>query len=312
MQKYGLGDLLITGGAGFIGSNLINFLQANSLANSIKVIDNESVGCRSVLSALDVEFIEADIRNESSLEQALDGVNTVVHLAADTRVIDSIENPLFNFENNVSASVGLLLSMRKKGVNKLINASTGGAIIGEVTPPVNERMVPEPMSPYGAAKLAVEGYCSAFAGSYGIETVSLRFSNIYGPLSYHKGSVVAAFMKKIRANETIIVYGDGEQTRDYLFTSDLCKGIAKAMASAPSGVYQLGTGKPTSINQLIDYIRQVAEQNINVEYKPSRTGEIMHTYCDISRAKQAFDFAPSTSLLDGVNQTWQWFCQQKI
>ena len=165
------------------------------------------------------------------MRHALRRVDAVVHLAADTRVIDSIADPTRNFDVNVAGTFGLLNLMREVGVPRLVNASTGGAILGEAPPPVHEEMAPRPASPYGAAKASAEAYCSAFAASYGLDAVSLRFSNVYGPLSFHKGSVVAAFMRRILDDQPLVVYGDGSQTRDYVFVEDLCDGIVVALNS---------------------------------------------------------------------------------
>ncbi|HFC04760.1 MAG TPA: NAD-dependent epimerase/dehydratase family protein, partial [Rhizobiales bacterium] len=175
-----LGRVLITGGCGFIGSNLARRLIAVDACDHIAVIDNESLGNRTVLDGIDVEFISGDMRNDEDVRGAVKDMDAVVHLAADTRVLDSIDNPVFNYENNVQATFNLLLAMRDLGVERLANASTGGAILGEVPPPVHEEMVPKPLSPYGASKLAVEGYCSAFSASYGLKALSMRFSNVYG------------------------------------------------------------------------------------------------------------------------------------
>ena len=199
----------------------------------------------------------------------------MVHLAADTRVIDSVADPVRNFEVNVAGTFGLLNLMREIGVPRLVNASTGGAILGEAPPPVNEQMVPRPASPYGASKASAEAYCSAFAASYGLNVVSLRFSNAYGPLSFHKGSVVAAFMRRILDGAPLVVYGDGSQTRDYVFVEDLCDGIVAALTSGGSGTFQLGSGVGTSLTSLIEQIASVVgpEHLPVVRYEPFRAGE---------------------------------------
>lgn len=304
-----LGCVLITGGAGFIGSNLVGRLNKVGLGGSIRVIDNESLGDRSVLEGSGAEFIAGDIRDEKALRTALEGVDIVVHLAADTRVMDSIENPVFNYENNVMATFNMLIAMRDMGVTKLANASTGGAILGDVPPPVHEDMVPAPTSPYGAAKLAVEGYCSAFAASYGLKATSLRFSNVYGPLSIHKGSVVAAFFRNIINGKPLTIYGDGNQIRDYVYIDDLCDGIIAALRSGRTGAFQLGSGIPTTLNELVDAMRQVVGQNYSFEviYEGFRDGEIRDTYCNISKARDSFGFDPCTKLTDGLSRTWDWF-----
>jgi len=261
------------------------------------------------IKQFEVEFICGDIRNIEDLRSALKNINLVVHLAADTRVIDSIVDPTLNFETNVAGSFALLSTMREMGVQRLVNASTGGAILGEVPPPVSEEMVPNPVSPYGASKLAVEGYCSAFAGAYGMSAASLRFSNVYGVHSYHKGSVVAHFYKNILAGRPLTIYGDGSQTRDYVFSRDLAAGILSAMKSGKSGVYQLGTGRPTTINGLIEEIRKVVERNytVDVKYENFRDGEIRHTYCAIDKAIRDLNYAPATDLREGLEVTWEWF-----
>ena len=172
-----------------------------------------------------------------------------------------------------------------------------------------KRSQPAPLAPYGASKLAVEGYCSAFAGAYGFSAMSLRFSNVYGPRSYNKGSVVAHFFKRILAGEDLVVYGDGSQTRDYVFVEDLCEGILRAMKSEGSGVFQLGTGKPTNINELLELIKGVVGSGFPfaVRYEDFRPGELRHTWCDITKARRALGYDPKTPVHDGLARTWGWF-----
>ncbi len=303
-------NVLITGGCGFIGVNLIDELKKSNPEVKVSVLDNETLGKRAHLDEFkNVEFHHGDIRDKELVDDLLKGVDAVVHLAADTRVLDSIADPAKNFDVNVVGTLNVLNAVRKNNVPLLVNASTGGAILGEVAPPVHENMVPEPLSPYGASKLAVEGYCSAYTGSYGIRGASLRFSNVYGPRSFHKGSVVAAFFKNILAGEELNVYGDGSQIRDYVFVADICAGIISALKLKASGVFQLGTGIPTSINQLIDLIRQVVESDaeIKVKYYAFRQGEIHTTYCDIAKAHKELGYTPSEDLRQGLAMTWKWF-----
>ena len=299
---------LITGGCGFIGSNLIELLRKRENCE-IRVLDNESAASRRDIAGFDVDLIAGDITDEGVVAKAVANVDLVVHLAADTRVVDSIADPLRNFRTNVLGTFNLLCRMKAAGVTRIVNASTGGAILGEVQPPVHEEMAPAPLSPYGAGKLAAEGYCSAFAGSYGFRALSLRFSNVYGPRSYHKGSVIAQFFRRILAGEDLIVYGDGTQTRDYVFVEDLCEGILLAMKSECTGVFQLGTGRATSVNELIAQMKDVVEdgERITVRFEPFRPGELRHTWCDISKARAAFNFNPTTLLRDGLIRTWTWF-----
>lgn len=303
-------NILITGGCGFIGTNLISVMQQDKKYN-IKVIDNESLGKSENIKKYDVNFVKADILDYNTIIRETKNIDTIIHLAADTRVIDSIRDPEKNFQTNVIGTMNILMAMKKNGIQKIINASTGGAILGEVTPPVNENMLPTPSSPYGASKLAVEGYLCSFASSYGIKACSLRFSNVYGPNSWHKNSVISTFIRKIITKNTLDVYGDGEQLRDYVYVIDLCNGILQAINSDTSGVYQLGTGFPTSINKLIELISNTAgnKYDIHVNYHPYRDGEIHNTWCDIKKAKDAFGYHPLTSLPVGIQNTWDWFCQ---
>lgn len=299
--------ILITGGCGFIGTNLVARLQERA-SSPIRIFDNESMGRRAHLEGLRAEFVSGDLRDRGAIDAALEGIDTVVHLAADTRVIDSIKNPTFNLENNVLGTLNLLEAMRSRTIVRLVNASTGGAIVGEVEPPVHEGMLPNPASPYGASKLAVEGYCSAYAQSYGLKALSLRFSNVYGPRSFHKGSVVAAFFKAILKGQPITVYGDGSQVRDYVFVEDLCRGIEAGMTSGKSGAIQLGSGRPTTINELLDVMQAVvAPRVLDVRYESFRAGEVLATYCDITKARRELSFEPSTTLRDGLSRTWEWF-----
>jgi UDP-glucose 4-epimerase len=302
--------ILVTGGCGFVGTNLAHFLVP--AGHQVRVLDEESMGKRSSLGDLPVEFIKGSITDADAVAQAVDGVDAVIHLAADTRVMDSIENPVKNFESNVIGSFTVLQGMRKAGVKRIVAASTGGAILGEVPCPVHEEIMPRPLSPYGASKLAMEGYLSAFAGAYGFKCASLRFSNVYGPRSYHKGSVVALFFRQIMNGEGLTVFGDGEQIRDYVYAIDLVQGIVAALEAEVTGVFQLGTGIPTTLNQLLGEMREVvgASGDFAVRYVDAREGEIVNTYCDISKARVAFGYETPTPLRQGLTETWSWFQRQ--
>lgn len=302
-------NILVTGGSGFIGANLVRVLRERSLVRSIRVVDDESQGGRGAIAPYDVDFVHGDIRDADLMLRALRNVDAVVHLAADTDVVGSVADPATNFDVNVVGTFRLLMAMRKAGVLRLVNASTGGAILGEALSPVHEEMIPHPASPYGAAKASVEAWCAAFAGSYGLDCVSLRFSNVYGPMSFHKGSVVAAFMRRIFDGAPLIVYGDGSQTRDYIFVDDLCEGIVAAMSAGRSGVFQLGSGTGTTINRLIEEIVGVVgmEHRPEVRYEPFRVGEVRHNWTDVRKAREELGWTPRTSLPEGLARTWSWF-----
>ena len=305
--------LLITGGCGFIGINLIAYLGRRK-ADRLIVLDNLAEGKKENLREFDVEFIEGDIRDIALVNKIMHGVDAVIHLAADTRVIDSIENPDFNFQVNVVGTYNLLAAARACGIEKFVMASTGGAIVGDVTPPVREDMVPKPISPYGASKLCGEAYCSAFAGAYGMKTVCLRFSNVYGPRSFHKGSVIAHFFKQILQGNSLTVYGDGGQTRDFVFVDDISAGIAAALAVNKGGnAYQLGTGVETSVNDIIRMIQGCVGEagQVSVTHEAPRKGEVLRNYCDISLARKGLGYSPQVYLQEGLAKTWEWFLTAK-
>jgi UDP-glucose 4-epimerase len=298
---------LVTGGCGFIGVNLIR--QLRNLGHAVRVFDNLTTGRRGDIEELGVELHLGDIRNRDQISAALSGIDVVVHLAAHTRVVESVEDPRLNFDVNACGTMNVLEASRAAGVGKFIFASTGGAILGEQTPPVHEGMVPKPVSPYGASKLAGEGYCSAFAGAYGLNTVTLRFANVYGPYSYHKGSVVAQFFKNVLREEILTVYGDGSQTRDFVFVDDLVNAILLADEYAPRGeVFQIASGRETSVNELIMRMKRVlGDEKLRVRYEPARAGEITRNYASIEKASRMIRFTPRVALEEGLNHTWEWF-----
>jgi UDP-glucose 4-epimerase len=218
----------------------------------------------------------------------------------------SIDDPVTDAEVNVRGTLHALLAARDADVSGFVFASSN-APLGEITPPAHEEMVPRPTSPYGASKLAGEAYCSAFASSYGLPTVALRFSNVYGPYSYHKGSVVASFCKRALAGEPLIVYGDGAQTRDFVFVDDLCRGIAAAVGSGAKGVVaHLGSGAETTV---LEVAREVSDRfgGAAIEHRPARAGDVPRSAADISAARNRLGFAPEIALGEGLDRTVAWF-----
>jgi UDP-glucose 4-epimerase len=298
---------LVTGGAGFVGVNLIRLLASRGIA--VRVLDDLSQGRRTDLDGLGADLVVGDIRDRATVEQVLDGVDVVVHLAAHTRVVESIADPLESFDVNARGTLLLLDAARRHGgLRRFVFASTGGAILGDATPPVHEDMPAHPLAPYGASKLAGEGYCSAYFGSYGLPTVALRFSNVYGPYSYQKASVVAAFFKRILAGEPLVVYGDGTQTRDFLFVGDLCRVILGAVEHDCAGqVFHIAAGVETSIGELTERLLAVTGTRVPVERRPARAGEVYRNCARIDRARSVIGFDPSTSLDAGLAATWAWF-----
>jgi UDP-glucose 4-epimerase len=301
------GRVLVTGGAGFVGVNLAPVLA--ELGFHTRCYDDFSTGRRDdARRAAYDETVEGDVLDLDGLTEATTGCTHVVHLAAQAGVPTSVADPLADCELNVRGTVHALLAARDAGVSGFVFASSS-APLGEITPPAHEGLVPRPTSPYGASKLAGEAYCAAFAGSYGLPTVALRFSNVYGPYSYHKGSVVAAFCKRALAGEPLVVYGDGSQTRDFVFVEDLCRGIAAAVTSGGKGlVAHLGSGSETTV---LEVARAVSDRlgPVSLEYLPERPGDVTRSFSDISLARETFGYAPRVGLADGLDRTAAWFTE---
>lgn len=303
---------LVTGGCGFIGVNLVSRLVAQNLR--VRVLDNLSLGRYEDIENLGVQLQVGDIRDPAAVSRACQGMDVVVHLAAHTRVIESLADPELNFDVNAVGTMNVLGACRDAGVAKMIFASTGGAILGEKQPPVHEGMVPHPTSPYGASKLAGEAYCWAYFGSFGLNTVALRFSNVYGPHSYRKGSAVAQFFKNLMQKKPIVVYGDGKQTRDFIYIDDLVEAIMLAdKAETPGEAFQIASGRETSIRTLIETMKEVVpEVPFEVRYEPARPGEVVRNYACIEKARRLLGFEPKTCLDDGLRKTWEWFNSRAI
>ena len=304
-------SILITGGCGFVGLNLIKKIKKKY--NQIIVVDNESLGKKKNLNNLNVKFYKTDISNFNSLKKIFknNNIKCIIHLAAHTRVLESIKYPSKTFKNNIIGTFNLLLLSKEFKIRRFINASTGGAIMGNKKPPITEKMFPNPLSIYGGSKFFSEILCSVFKESYNISCISLRFSNIYGPNSFHKESAVSLFIKDILSKRKVNIYGDGEQTRDFLYIDDLIKVIARCINNQKEGTYQLGTGKPTTINRIVfilkKNIRKKKKIKFDIEYLPKRKGEVQQTWCDISKSKKELNFYPKISIEKGIERTLKYF-----
>jgi UDP-glucose 4-epimerase len=303
-------QVLVTGGAGFVGATLVRRLV--TAGHSVRVLDNFSTGDPSYLAGVDAELVKGDIRDPAALDAALDGMQSVVHLAAAGSVVQSVADPAANFDVNVVGTFRVLDAARRAGVQRIVLASTGGALIGEATPPVDERSLPKPISPYGASKLAGEGYAHAFARAYGLGTVALRFANAYGPWSAHKRGAVTLFFRAIHAGEPIVIYGDGSASRDYTHVEDISRAIELALSpEVPGGtVLHAASGVETTVRQLTDLCRAAAGvPDHPVEYRQARAGEVGRNFASYDLAKQVLGYAPSISREDGIRSTWRWFAE---
>ncbi len=316
-----MSKILITGGCGFIGSNFTEYLLEKTKW-SIRILDNLSTGRLIDVKSLKdsekrVKIIKGNISNYHTVLKAIKNCNYLVNLAAQTSVIDSIKNPFLDEEINIRGIINLLKASVENNIKKFIHASSAAAL-GEQKMPMNELKIPSPISPYGASKLAGEAYCSAYSGSFGLNTMVLRFSNVYGPKSYNKGSVIAKFIKEIINNGDLEIYGDGEQTRDFVYVKDICHGIYLSIikGTMDHDVFQFGTGVETSINSLTDELKEILKNyNIKIpciKFSEKTPGEITRSYCDITKAKKELSFAIKHKLNEGLKNTVDWFLNNYI
>jgi len=310
--------ILITGGCGFIGLNLVDYLISKTDWD-IFILDNLSVGRKKDLEDIKnysknrISFYKGDILNKKDVEQVICDCDFVVHLAAQTDVIFSVKNPVDDARVNILGLLNLLNASVEHKIKRFVFASSA-APLGEQDPPVDESKVPSPMSPYGASKLAGEGYCSSYSASFDLSNVVLRFSNVYGLYSFYKGSVIAKFIRQILLGEQPIIFGDGNQTRDFIFASDIAKAVFLSLTvDVPNinNLYQIGTGVEVSINDLYTMIKKELEKNgynvLDAIYKKPRKGEIYRNFCSINKAKNELDFKPSIKLEEGIEKTVNWF-----
>ena len=322
-------SLLISGGCGFIGSALIARLRKTDADLHIRVLDNLSVGSRDDLQtvcdfrevgngeALAAEYspglcelLVGDIQDASICLRAAQGMDCIVHLAANTGVGPSVEDPRADMQANVIGTFNLLEAARLEGLNKFVFASSG-APAGEVEPPIHEELAPHPVSPYGASKLAGEGYCSAYYRTFGLKTVALRFGNVYGPGSTHKSSVVATFIKQALAGETCEIFGDGSQTRDFIFIDDLLEAITIAARADIGGeVFQIATSREHTVNEVAAKLKKLLEsqgKDMRIVHARPRRGDVQRNFADTSKAREVLGWSPQESLDSGLYKTVRFF-----
>ncbi len=300
--------ILVTGGAGFIGSWVSEAYIEDG--NEVLIIDNLSTGnLNNVPSS--AEFIKGDIRDRSVLKAAFSEFNPDIinHHAAQIDVRKSVDDPALDADINIKGTLNLLELSRKSGISKFIFASTGGAIYGEPDLiPADEDTVPMPISPYGISKFSIEKYLSYYNKIYGLNYTSLRYSNVYGPRQNPLGEagVIAIFCNKIITGEPCIVYGDGEQTRDYVYVEDVKRANIECILS-PNDSYNIGTSIETSVNGLIEYLRKASGRDFEVIYEPARDGEVERISLNNNKAIKEINWTPNVMLEEGIKNTWIWF-----
>jgi UDP-glucose 4-epimerase len=300
--------VLVTGGAGFIGSNLT--VAARQAHHEVVVLDNLSSGYRAnLMSVSGVQLIEGDVRDEAAVAKAVAGCEVVFHLAASVGNKRSIDHPIIDSEVNVIGTLRVLEAARKAGVRKIVASSSAG-VFGELRYlPIREDHPAEPDTPYGVSKLCQEKHCLAYAKLYDIEAICLRYFNVYGPSQRFDayGNVIPIFAFKMLAGEPITIFGDGEQTRDFVNVHDVVQANLKAAdAQAVSGAFNIGTGTRLTINQLVRLLGDTIQTSPEVSHARPRAGDVRHSRADIGAAQAAFGYQPAIDMPSGLKEYIKW------
>jgi UDP-N-acetylglucosamine/UDP-N-acetyl-alpha-D-glucosaminouronate 4-epimerase len=301
--------VLVTGGAGFIGSNLVRALLEHG--DQVRVLDNFSTGNRANLAGLedDVEIVEGELRSYERVHAATRGVELVFHQGALPSVPRSVQDPLTTTAVNIEGTLNVLLAARDEGVRRVVFASSSSVYGNSGTLPRTEAQSPDPISPYAVAKLAAERFCASFSRIYGLETVSLRYFNVFGPRQDPGSQYAAAvprFIAAVAAGEPVPIYGDGEQSRDFTYVANVVAAnllAAEAGAEASGAILNVATGQSTSINRVADSIGEVLGRPVEKLYLPPRPAEVRDSLADIGEARRLLQYEAGVGLEDGLRFT---------
>lgn len=297
---------LITGGAGFIGSNITR--QWLSLGHDAVVLDNLFSGyAQNIVEG--VEFIKGDIRDEAAVERAIAGCEVVFNLAASVGNKRAIDHPIEDSDVNILGLLRVLEAARRHGINKVVQSSSAG-IFGELkTLPIAEDHPQDPDTPYGVSKLAGEKHCLAYNKLYGMENVCLRYFNVYGPQQRFDayGNVIPIFATRALNNETISIFGDGEQTRDFVHVHDVVQAnLRSALTPGVHGAFNIGSGTSVTINDLAQHVMKAAGLEVAIVYGAVRSGDVRDSLADVRAARESFDYSPAIELHDGLTEYLEW------
>jgi nucleoside-diphosphate-sugar epimerase len=297
---------LVTGGAGFIGSNLVRGLLARG--DDVRVLDNFSTGFRSNLEGLDVEIVEGELRSYERVHNAVRGVDLVFHLGALGSVPRSVQDPLTSSAVNIEGTLNVLLAARDEGVRRVVYSSSSSVYGTRRELPVTEGLPPDPISPYGVAKLAAERYCVAFSRVYDLESVVVRYFNVFGPRqSPHSqyAAVIPLFISAIDAGEPIFIDGDGEQTRDFTYVDNVVDGTIRA-GDAPDvngRIFNVAGSAPATVNHVADLIGGILGKEVRREHREPRAGDIRASWADNTAAREALGWEAEVNLEEGLRRT---------
>ncbi|HJU54780.1 MAG TPA: SDR family oxidoreductase [Pyrinomonadaceae bacterium] len=312
------GIVLVTGGAGFIGSHIAQGMAERGAR--VRVIDDLSTGHRENLEEIggDLDFREGSLADEKVLLSALEDVELVFHEAAIPSVPRSVKNPVETHVACVDATFSLLNAARARGIRRVVYAASSSAYGDQPTLPKVEDMRPEPLSPYAAAKLVGEYYCQVFTRVYNLETVCLRYFNVFGPRqdpSSEYSGVVSRFISALLSDERPVIYGDGEQSRDFTYIADVVEANARA-AETKAGVGRVinfARGERTTLNQLLETVKTITGRaDVQAEYREPRKGDVRHSLADITRARELLGYTPQISLEEGLRRTIDWWKQSRF
>jgi UDP-glucose 4-epimerase len=303
--------VLVTGGGGFIGSHIVDRLLADG--HAVRVLDNFATGSRdNLLEVLpDIELVEGDIQSYERVHNAVAGREVVLHQAALPSVPRSVQDPLTSNATNVTGTLNVLLAARDSGVRRVVYASSSSIYGANPELPKHETLLPQPISPYAVAKLAGEGFCRSFSEIFGLETVALRYFNVFGPrqdpLSQY-AAVIPNFVTALLDGGQPVVYGDGEQSRDFTYVGNVVEGNVLAMtAEGVAGkIYNLAAGDRTTLNELLGYIGTLVDRDVDARYEDARLGDVKHSQADVSAAKRDLGYSPKVSVEDGLRLTVDW------
>jgi len=304
--------MLVTGGAGFIGSHITERLLG--LGHDVRILDNFSTGRRENLSAFGdgIELIEADIRDVESVRRAVDGVEVVFHEAALASVPRSVADPVSSNEVNVTGTLNLLTAGRDSGVRRFVYASSSSVYGNSPELPKSEAMTPSPESPYAVSKLAAEQYCHVFSTLYGFECVSLRYFNVFGPRQdpgSQYSAVVPLFVTAILEGRSPKIYGDGEQSRDFTYVANVVDANMLAMTAegAAGETFNIACGRTCTVNDLLTKLQTIAGTSVAAEHVDSRPGDVKHSFADIARAERLLGLDPKVTLEEGLEVTVDYY-----